>query len=333
MIEVSGRPGLSSRGRSSARNESFLRNAFILEAKSVRQMSYRIGMSFVHRRAGVLFSALVATLLLACGDDRAARGGGGGGDDDDDGAGSTADAGGGGAPDSGGGAPDASGGRKDAGGTADGGTADGGSDKDAGGASDAGDIDGGAAPDAGDLDGGAAPDAGQVDAGTPDAGEPDAGADPFDGEFLLSLVAPAVNPNNPIRFIATVDFTQGGGGAGTADFSFQPIIAPECTPDSGGLPVGDAVVVTGVPISAQGTFDISLSGATLPGQANPLPIPGIMCTDLPAQLDVAGAIVSTDLTCGTITALGSVPGTFGAIRIPPGTVGDANLPDAVTACP
>jgi hypothetical protein len=290
-------------------------------------------MSLVHRTAFLALSALLAVASGACGDDDALSDDGGADDD-----GTRADAGGGG------GESDAGGGNGDAAPPLpDGGKPDGG-----------GDTDGGTRPDGGDADGGT-PDAAPGDAGTPDAGQPDAappdaappdGAppdaappdaalpDPQDGEFLLS-VAVELFPNNPIRFITTVEFTQVGEG-GTADFTFQPIIAPNCVPETSGFPVGTPVTVTGIPIAADGTFNIDLVGATLPGPANPIPLPGIQCTELTGNVSVTGAIVNPDLSCGDAEVTAgtiTIPGSFGAIRIVPGTVGDDNLPAPVSACP
>ncbi len=139
----------------------------------------------------------------------------------------------------------------------------------------------------------------------------------------------AFNPNDPIRFIATVDFT-GAGEGGTADFSFQPLIAADCVADMGGLPVGEPFASNGVPVGADGTFQMTLNG-TLPADANP--VPALQCQELAAEIEVTGQIISADLSCGTVVVLGTIMGTFGAIRIPPGTVGDENLPAPLTACP
>ena len=290
-------------------------------------MRYRVDMSFVHRRAGVLLSAIVSSLLVGCGDNNEPIHGGGG-DDDDDGAGAMSDAAGGGAPDGGSGVkPDANSDDQDAGGKADAGDLDGGGDEDAG-EPDGGDRDGGAAPDAG-IDAGT-PDAGDLDGATPDAGEPDAGPDELDGEFLLAIAA-NLAPASPIRFITTVDFTPTGGSAGTADFTFQPIIAENCAAGMGGLPVGAAFTSPGIEIAADGTFQIALSNVTLPAEANT-----ILCAELTADLiEVSGTMRGPDLTCGDVTVTSGtlqLLGTFGAIRIAPGTIGD-DLPDPVAACP
>jgi hypothetical protein len=275
-------------------------------------------MSSVHRPAGFLLSALFAVGLAACGDNNAAPGADDG--EDDDGGGATLPDASGADPDSGGGQPDGGGGDKDAGDRPDAGDVDGGSDRDAG------DV-----PDAGDRDGGGAPDAGDPDAGTPDAGEPDAGPDPLDGEFLLALRANAL-PDARIRLITTVDFTATDGDTGVADFTFQPIVATNCSAGMGGLPVGAATTVSDIPIDGEGAFQIVLSQLTLPALAN-----AITCTEVVVdEIDVLGTVQSPDLTCGTVTVTLDtlvLAGTFGAIRIPPGTVGDANLPEPVVACP
>jgi hypothetical protein len=275
-------------------------------------------MSSVHRPAGFLFSALFALGLAACGDNNAAPWADDG--DDDDGDGATLPDASGGDPDSGGGQADAGGGDKDAGDQPDAGDLDGGSDRDAG------DV-----PDAGGLDGGGAPDAGEPDAGTPDGGAPDAGPDPLDGEFLLALQADLA-PDVRIRLITTVDFTDGGGGAGVADFTFQPIVATNCSVEMGGLPVGATTTVNAIPIDVEGAFQIVLSQLTLPALAN-----AFTCTEVVVdEIDVLGTVQSPDLTCGTVSVtLDTIElaGTFGAIRIPPGTVGDENLPAPVVACP
>lgn len=287
-------------------------------------------MSLVHRTARLGLVALLATAWVGCGDDDAFS------DDDDDGAddGTTIDAGDGDEIDAG--EPDAAP-SPDAAPTPDAATFD-------AAPPDGGGIDASLPPDAGEIDAGTPdagpPDAGPVDAGTPDAGTPDAGPpdaappDDLDGEFLLGIVA-GIFPDAPIRFITTVDFTPSGGGgtAGTADFSFQAINAAVCVPGQGGFPVNaPPLVANDVPINADGTFTIEFIGQTLPGPSNPVPVTGIQCTDLTANITVNGTIVSADVTCGTVeTPL--LPLTFGAIRIPPGTIGDANLPPPLTACP
>ncbi len=139
-------------------------------------------------------------------------------------------------------------------------------------------------------------------------------------------------PNTRIRLITTVDFTATEGDAGVADFTFQPIVATNCSAEMGGLPVGEPTTVSGIPIDGEGAFQIVLSQLTLPALAN-----AITCAEIVvAEIDVLGTVQSPDLTCGTVTVtLGTaeLAGTFGAIRIPPGTVGDENLPEPVVACP
>ena len=148
---------------------------------------------------------------------------------------------------------------------------------------------------------------------------------------MLALSANAL-PDARIRLITTVDFTATDGEAGVADFTFQPIVATNCSEEMGGLTVGAATTVSDIPIDDEGAFQIVLSQLTLPALAN-----AITCTEVVVdEIDVLGTVQSPDLTCGTVTVTLDtlvLAGTFGAIRIPPGTVGDDNLPEPVVACP
>jgi hypothetical protein len=290
--------------------------------EKLSRFGYGSDMSLPHSTALLALSALLATASLACGDDDA---GGDGGD------GTVADASAG-EPDASRGEPDANRGGEDAAPTIDSGV-----EPDGGGKPDAGREDAGSPPDAGGGDDAGTPDAGTLDAGTPDAGPldaggpPDAGVDPFDGEFLLSIRLNLAPDAPPVRLITTVDFT-GSSEGGSADFTLQPISASICLGGAtGGFPVGDAATANGIPVGTDGRFQIALTNVAVPADAN-----SILCTALTGNINVAGAVVTPDLTCGTITvsALGQqLPGTFGAIRIPPGTVGDPNLPAPVTSCP
>lgn len=196
-----------------------------------------------------------------------------------------------------------------------------------------------------DTTDGATPDASGGD-GTPDAAvetpdaavvTPDAavgGGDPADiaGSFLLSIQTPL---GGPLRLIADVEYTAAGEG-GTADFTFQPIVATNCDEKTGGQPAGDPVTVTGVTINADGTFELALDDVTVDGSAN-----AIICdAEIQADLVVTGGVNDADLNCGTISGMVTAPvmapldgSTFGAVRVEPGTVGDANLPTPVIECP
>ena len=174
-------------------------------------------MSSVHRPAGFLLSALFALGLAACGDNNAAPGADDG--DDDGGGGATLPDASGGEPDSGGGQPDGGGGDKDAGDRPDAGDVDGGSDRDAG------DV-----PDAGDLMAAVHP-----MPATPMPGRPMPESRTLARIRSMASSCSALRVERPstrtirIRFITTVDFTATDGDAGgTADFSFQPIVADDC---------------------------------------------------------------------------------------------------------
>jgi hypothetical protein len=85
-------------------------------------------------------------------------------------------------------------------------------------------------------------------------------------------------------------------------------------------------------VALDGSFTAPLHGS-LPGDSNPIVKGNVATTNDGEQ---HGAIISTDLICGTLTgSAGPLPldgSTFAAIRIAPGTIGD-QLPTPVTGCP
>jgi hypothetical protein len=166
----------------------------------------------------------------------------------------------------------------------------------------------------------------------PDAG---GGGGIFDinGPFLLSMATREPAPVSPIRFLAEVSFTETEDG-GTADINVQPLADERCAEGMGGQPVGKALVLEGVPIGADGSFNVNAKGTTVGEDANPL------CAVIEADIELTGAMQSADVFCGTIGGRvnaplpGDLAGTFAAIRLDePVMTGDANLPPPVTACP
>ena len=160
------------------------------------------------------------------------------------------------------------------------------------------------------------------------------------GEALLAI-SPSFMPEKLIRFITTATYAPDAVGA-TIDLTIQPVIedaccdtSDACDPGDGGNPIGDAIAIEDIAVSADGGFTFELTDATVVGEANP-----ISCSDIVADFELFGIIRSTDLVCGDVDgmvksplAVGLAGSTFAAVRIEPGTVGDANLPAPVAECP
>jgi hypothetical protein len=170
-----------------------------------------------------------------------------------------------------------------------------------------------------------------VDAAPREGGCTPAGFFPVNGEFLLSIQTPI---GGPLRIILSGTTTPNEAG-GTADFTFQPIIAENCVAGQGGQPAGDPLApVEGLSIGTDGTFELTQTGATTPGDANP-----ITCSDIVADISFSGCTLSETAICGDVTGMVMEPipldlsgSTFGAVQIEEGARGDANLPEPVVAC-
>jgi hypothetical protein len=155
---------------------------------------------------------------------------------------------------------------------------------------------------------------------------------PISGEFLLAIQTPI---GGPLRLILNGNTTANEAG-GTTDLTFQPIIADNCVPGMGGQVVGaELPPINGIPIAPDGTFALTQTAATTPGDANP-----ITCGDILADISFSGCMLSETSFCGEVTGMVMEPiplpldgSTFGAVQIEAGTRGDADLPEAVDACP
>jgi hypothetical protein len=155
---------------------------------------------------------------------------------------------------------------------------------------------------------------------------------PLDGEFLLAI---QTELGDPLRLVVTITTTATEAG-GTADLTFEPLIADRCAPGMGGQPAGeDLPPLEDVVVDPNGVFSAAQTGATTPGDANP-----ITCGDILADIEFTGCTQSEELICGAVGGMVMEPipldltgSTFGATKIETGTRGDENLPDAVVACP
>jgi hypothetical protein len=170
-----------------------------------------------------------------------------------------------------------------------------------------------------------------VDAAPREGGCTPAGFFPIEGEFLLAIQTPI---GGPLRLIVSGSTTANEAG-GTADFTFQPIIADNCAAGEGGQPSGDPLPpIEGLTIEPDGTFALTQVGATTPGNANP-----ITCSNIVADISFSGCTTSETTFCGDVTGMVLEPialpldgSTFGAVQIETGARGDANLPEPVNAC-
>jgi hypothetical protein len=157
------------------------------------------------------------------------------------------------------------------------------------------------------------------------------------GSFLASIQTPL---GDPLRFLATIEFTPNEGG-GTADVTLQAITAARCDKENPGEPAGEPVTIPDVPIDGDGAFTILAAGAMTDGAANP-----ITCSPIVADIELCGRTQAADsdcILCGDVSGqvlqpiMTDLSGTFGSAKVaelgedPP--TGDANLPDVVTECP
>jgi hypothetical protein len=157
------------------------------------------------------------------------------------------------------------------------------------------------------------------------------------GSFLASIQTPL---GDPLRFLATIDFTPGEGG-GTADVTLQALVTARCNKEMAGEPAGDPILIPDIPIDGEGAFTILAAGSMTDGAANP-----ITCSPIVADIELCGRTQTVDsdcILCGDVSGRVLQPietdlsGTFGSAKLaelgedPP--TGDANLPDVVTECP
>jgi len=169
----------------------------------------------------------------------------------------------------------------------------------------------------------------------PPADTPPGGFVEVDGEFLLGIQVAALPGSAPLRLVVTADTTPNKSGGGSTDLVFQALIADRCAMGMGGQDAGDPLPpVDDVPVNADGSFNVSQPGATVPGLANPL-----TCSDIIADIEFIGRTVRSDFICGDVAGMvmqpvmiGLAGSTFGAVQIATGTRGDANLPPVVASC-
>lgn len=157
------------------------------------------------------------------------------------------------------------------------------------------------------------------------------GAFDITGSFLLSI---QTSIGTQLRFVEVSTFMASGEG-GTATFSLQGLVAPQCNAEMSGQPAGTPLEIEGVPVSAEGVFNVSAQDTIL----SPLTVPGLCDATLVADIDLVGTIRNVDLYCGTVSGMVQEPalgftGTFAAVALEePVMTGDENLPAPVFACP
>jgi hypothetical protein len=155
------------------------------------------------------------------------------------------------------------------------------------------------------------------------------------GDFLFAIETSPF-PGDYLQFIATTTLETTADG-GTMDITFQPLsVDVDGMNVSPRLPVGELIVVTGVEVSASGSFRVeSLGGMlTVVGEANP-----ITGADIVADIGIEGFIQSTDIYCGNVFGMVYMPvmlmldgSTFGAERV--AATDPASLPtDILVKCP
>ncbi|EDM75116.1 hypothetical protein PPSIR1_34063 [Plesiocystis pacifica SIR-1] len=150
----------------------------------------------------------------------------------------------------------------------------------------------------------------------------------LNGTFLYAMVT-TLDPETPLQFVATVDFTYNADGtAGTANICFQPLSLDVGSTTAPREFVGDPLCYEDIELSADGTYDIDMGTVMVTGAANP-----ITGSDIEATLQVAGEIVHADAACGDMTGEVTSPlqydlagSTFGAIRLSDDGSDPATLP-------
>jgi len=133
----------------------------------------------------------------------------------------------------------------------------------------------------------------------------------FSGTYFLSA-STVLSPDKPLYLQADVTVAE---DLSTIDFVFTPLTID--LNDSPRTPVGEPIVVTGVPYSeVDGTFTADLGVVTVTGEANP-----ITMREIVASLVLTGAACDTDIFCGTVDGTVTSPvqsgltgSTFAAVR-------------------
>ncbi|MBK6514157.1 MAG: hypothetical protein IPM79_18655 [Polyangiaceae bacterium] len=120
------------------------------------------------------------------------------------------------------------------------------------------------------------------------------------GEHLFTLSA-KLNPAKAFTFDTTLTTTDDGSGGLLVDLSLQPLAKEDQA-----TPVGDPIVMTGLAVAADGTFEWDFGDVTLLNAANPI-----------SDLDVAvsglvflGSICGGDqlgFICGDVTGIVTAP--------------------------
>ncbi|MEZ4459951.1 MAG: hypothetical protein R3E66_09515 [bacterium] len=130
----------------------------------------------------------------------------------------------------------------------------------------------------------------------------------FSGQYFLSI-STSILPSSPLFFDTTVTVDENF----VANFSFQPLTVD--TNAAPRTPVGDPIVVNGVQLNEDGTFELELTDAAVDGSANPISGGNIVAT-----IKLNGFVTSATTFCGTASGQVSQPtmldlagSTFGAI--------------------
>ncbi len=171
-----------------------------------------------------------------------------------------------------------------------------------------------------------------VDGNTSQPDRPDLTSIPnATGHFLLAVHAAAGGDSaDPILFVADYTVTAQPDGSASLTYSASALTVTKHE-ISAGPPPGPQFMSSDMQVALDGTFSAPLVG-TLPGDANPIVVGNVVSANGVQH----GAIISTDLICGTLTGTaGPLPldgSTFAAIRIGANVIGK-DLPTPVTACP
>jgi len=147
-----------------------------------------------------------------------------------------------------------------------------------------------------------------------------------DGEFLMAINT-TLGPGNPLLFRTTASTNLDENGACPAegcrlDLNVQPIVPfnrqqldPSCP--ASGEPVGEVIVLEGVPVNELGEFEADFGPRSVDKCANP-----ITGRDIEASIVLEGLTASPDIFAGSARGRVTVPlqaplrgSTFAAVRI------------------
>jgi hypothetical protein len=129
-----------------------------------------------------------------------------------------------------------------------------------------------------------------------------------DGQYLFSLAVPSLGGKKAFALLADVKTTAAGDGL-SVDMTLQALARLDQTMPVGDPnaadPVGDPIVLTGLPVAADGSFTWDLGTITLTGAANP-----ISGGDIETTLILDGELCGGDragFVCGDINGIVVTP--------------------------